>query len=105
MEHTYKHLTAEQVKSIGSYRDEDKDDEHSYTIQIGVENLVDWFNNVPDDDEFFEFSFSKEDGFVSIFYPNPQWWCDIEDEAHKELERIILEKLYLKEEWIEQFGL
>ena len=31
-------------------RDEDKDDEHSYTIQIGVENLVDWFNNVPDDD-------------------------------------------------------
>ena len=105
MEHTYKHLTKEQVDSIGSWRDEDTDDEHLYMIQIGVENLVDWFNNVPDDDEFFEFSFSKEDGLVSIWYPNPVWWCEIEDEAHQEMERIILEKLYLKEEWIEQFGL
>ena len=110
MDHTYKHLTDEQVNCIGSWADGDYDDEHTYKIEISVDNLVDWFHNKPSREdgelESFEFEFEKcGDETIRIHYPNPIWWWEIDDDGREELERIILEKLHLKSEWIERMGL
>ena len=90
----FKTITQEQLDSW------EWDDNHMFDIQLRVKHLIDWFNNIPSmdtDDE--EYTFRKyDDETVLISYPAPEWMCEVDLD---ELDQAVLDRLYLKKEWIE----
>ena len=93
----FKTITQEQLDTW------EPDGEHCFDIELRVEHLIDWFNNLPsmqdDGHEYDEFSFSKyDDQIVMINCPAPTWMHEVDLD---ELDQAVLDRLYLKMEWIE----
>ena len=112
-------LTAEQVAWIKNPSLDDMDDDHIYDIHVDASHFLDWFAAKPDKEavedwngeseidyegDEAEFEFEKfDDETILITHPVPLWWCDPEVDRGA-LEEAILEKLFLKKEWVKSFA-
>ena len=112
-------LTEEQLAWIKNPGFADVDDDHIYDIHIDTSHFLDWFAAKPDKEavedwngeseidykgDEAEFEFVKfDETTILITHPVPLWWCDPAVDRNA-LEKAILEKLFIKREWVKSFA-
>ena len=95
---TFKTITQELLE------DWTPDGEHSFDIYVYTKHFVDWFNNMPETDEYgrdLEFKITKGwDDTFRLSCEAPYWWSG-HGVDRDELDLAVLDKLYLKPEWVD----
>ena len=78
------------------------DGNHAFDVHVYKNHLVDWFENIEEEDEegyLNDFFIKKSDDMLVISCDMPDWGSQVDRD---ELEQAVLEKLFLKREWVDQ---